>query len=509
MGKESPLEEDAAVGQPRAWKEDLSPASRAVRGGLWVVASAYWQIGCGFIANIFLTRLLFPEAFGTFALAMFFAQLVRLQPRLGLGRAFAQQHGLSAPLLGTYLILESLAAALSVGIGLLAVPVLLWLHYGSTVVWVSVALLGIGVLESVASAGSNVLDKDLRFAQPSFVRGLTFPLSYLPAFWLALHGGGVWSLVAQPLSFNALSAAGIWWILWSRLRRMRWGRWRFDRRIAWRLLRFGLTAGAVTSIGLLLLQLDSFYIGTAVGERELGFYNRAARLAQWPVLLLYALLTRVAFFTYARFQDQPGQLRRTTEMVLWLVVNVSFPVSLVLVLTAPDLLTFLYTARWLPSAILLRFLGLFALMRPLMMHANTFFVATGKPGLSVRYGLIQLAVLIVTGYPLTLRWGAPGTCLAVGLMLAVGVALSYWYMWARIGINLARFLAPATLVAALVLVGYGMLIHTTGLANLSLTLRVGAEIGYIVGAFVALTVLIAPRATKGRVAQVWRLWHQP
>jgi hypothetical protein len=50
------------------------------------------------------------DAFGGFALAMFFAQLLRLQPKLGLGFAFAQNQEMTGESLGTYFLMESLAA---------------------------------------------------------------------------------------------------------------------------------------------------------------------------------------------------------------------------------------------------------------------------------------------------------------------------------------------------------------------------------------------------------------
>ena len=58
-------------------------AFRVVRGGLFVAASSYFNILFGFLANLILTRLLAPEAFGTFALAMFFFSLINLRPGLG------------------------------------------------------------------------------------------------------------------------------------------------------------------------------------------------------------------------------------------------------------------------------------------------------------------------------------------------------------------------------------------------------------------------------------------
>ena len=492
-------------GQEPGQPQETPLAYRAVRGGLWVAMSSYWQIGVGFVANIFLTRILFPEAFGTLALAMVFAQILRLQPRLGLGRAFAQHRGTDGRSLGTYLVLEGAAAGLSLALGVLAVPVLLWLNYGEAVAWVSLALLVGGILESLAAVGSTVLDKELRFAQSSLVQGIAFPLSYVPAFWMALHDGGVWSLVAQNLVFNGLFFLGIWWVLLRQGRLPAFRTWRFDRTLAWRFLGFGITVGLVTFIGLLLTQLDNFYIGTFVDARELGFYDRAYRLAQWPVLLMNALLTRAAFFTYARLQDDPVRLRRTAEMVLWLVITVSMPVLLALIVTAPDLLTLLYTARWLPSTLFLRILVIFALVRPLMLNANTFFIAVGKPNLTVRYNLVQLAVLALAGYPLTVRWGALGTALAVGLMLSVGVALSYRRMAQEIGANLLRFLAGPALAGGILLAGYWWLNRNTGLTELPLAVRVAVKGLYAVGGFGALTFLLQPRQSRERLGYVLRL----
>jgi len=480
-------------------------AYRAVRGGLWVTLSSYWMIGFGFLANIFLTRLLFPEAFGTFSLAMFFAQLFRLQPRLGLGRAFAQYKGQSHEGIGTYVILESLAALGSVAIGLLAVPVLLRVGYGEDVTRVSIALLFAAILESFAGIGNTLLDKELHFADSSLVQSIAFPLSYAPAFWLATHDGGVWSLVAQTFTFSLFSLIGIWWMLHHRWPHFRTQRWHFDKALARRFLRFGLTVGLVTLAGMLLTQLDNFFIGTFVNATELGYYDRAYRLAQWPALLLNALLARAAFYTYARLQDDPVRLRKTVEMVLWLTITLSMPVLLILLITAPDLLTLLYTARWLPSTLFLRILVMFALVRPLLMNANQLFIAIGKPGLTMRYNVVQLAVLAVAGLPFTLMWGALGTCFAVGLTLAVGIVLNYRRVRLETGINLGRLLATPGLVALVILAGYWVLNRYTGLTELPLATRVVLKGVYAGAAFVVLSLLVQPRTTRARLDYVRHL----
>jgi len=489
-------------------RPEIPLAYRAVRGGLWVMLSSYWQIGFGFIANIFLTRILFPEAFGEFALAMFFAQLIRLQPRLGLSKAYAQYKGKANTAISTYVILEGLAALSTVLVGVLAIPILLWLRYGENVVRVSLVLLLAAILESFASVGSTLFDKELHFKYSSVVQGSAFPLSYIPAFWLALHGAGVWSLVAQTLTFSLLAAMGVWWLLGRKMPHIQIKAQNFDRALAHKFLRFGITVGLVTLLGMLLTQMDNFFIGTFVSKTELGYYDRAYRLAQWPVLLVNALLARAAFFTYAQLQDDPVRLRKTLEMVLWFTILISVPVLLTLLITAPDLLRLLYTDRWLPSTPFLRILVTFALARPLLMNATQFFTAIGKPDLTVRYNLVQLVVLAGTGLPLTLRWGAMGTATAVGTMLVVGIVLNYRRMSTEIGINLLHILAVPGLVGLLVAGGYLLLNRYTGLTTLPLAARVAIKGLYAVGAFAGGLLVLQPYTTRQRLANIWRLLRQ-
>ena len=491
---------------PRVSEATETPlAYRAVRGGVWVTVSSYWQIGFGFIANIFLTRILFPEAFGTMALAVFFAQLLRLQPRLGLSQAFAQHGETNGTNLGTYLALEGIAAFLSLALGIIAVPILIWLRYGETVAWLSVALLIGGVFESFAGVGSTILDKELRFAQTSIVQAITFPISYLPAFLLALRGAGPWSLVAQNVTFSLLSLLGTWWFVVRQPEFPDPSKWAFDRDLARRLLRFGVSVGVVTLIGMLLTQLDNFYIGTFVNTRQLGFYDRAYRLAQWPVLLVNALLTRTAFYTYARLQHEPLRLQRAVEMVVWIIIGISVPILVALIIAAPDLLTLLYTNRWLPSAKFLRILAMFALLRPLMINADTFFIAVGNPGLPVRYSFLQLIVLATLGYPLTLRWGATGAIWAVGLMLISGVVISYYRMKSQIDVHLVRLLASPGLASVLLVAGYWAAIRELELTNLSLVVRVSVKSIYAIVGYILLISIFEPHSTKERVKYIRHL----
>jgi len=480
-------------------------AYRAVRGGLWVAVSSYWTIGFGFIANIILTRLLSPEAFGTFALAMFFAQLLRLEPKMGIGQAFGQYKEASEEAVGTYFALNVPIILAGLVLTLLAAPVLRSLGYEAAMVQVAIVLAVAAVLESAGGLAGVMLDKELLFRPTSLWQSVVFPLSYIPAFWLATHNGGAWSLVAQTLTYSGLLMAGAWWIARRQLPYVFQMHWRFNQDLACHFLRFGITVGAVALAAMLASQLDNFFIGTFVGVAVLGFYDRAYRTAQWPATLLTNMVSRTAFYTYARLQDDPPRLRKTATMVLWVIVLLAWPIALVIFVTAPDLIVLLYGERWLPSVVFLRILVLVSALKPVWDNASTLFAAIGRPRLSLAFMGVQVGMLALAGLPLTLAFGALGTCAAVGLAFAVGLVGAYMTLRREIAFRPeAGFVFPV-LVSLLIVAGYMALNRLTDINVLSVPVRVGIKSLYTVGAYFGLIFLLQPRPMWERLLYVWRL----
>src|SRR5205085_5340857 len=99
-------------------------AHRVVRGGIWVAASTYFNLGFGFLVNIFLARILTPEQFGLFALAQFFYALINLRYRLPVGHALAQRKEITGELVGSHLVVDITLGLLTVIIAGAAIPLL-------------------------------------------------------------------------------------------------------------------------------------------------------------------------------------------------------------------------------------------------------------------------------------------------------------------------------------------------------------------------------------------------
>ncbi|HEY6040680.1 MAG TPA: oligosaccharide flippase family protein, partial [Anaerolineae bacterium] len=206
-------------------------AFRAVRGGLWLAVSSYFNIGFGFIATLILTRLLAPEHFGIIALASFFFWLINIQVKIGLGFAVARHREITGELVGTFLGASMLAGTANLFLATIAAPILFALNYSSDVIIATLVLASVSLIDSATGIPGILLDQHLHFKQTSLVTSIVFPISYLPAFYLALNRGGYWSLLAQNATFAILQMIGLWWMARRILPEMWQVRWRFDRQL--------------------------------------------------------------------------------------------------------------------------------------------------------------------------------------------------------------------------------------------------------------------------------------
>jgi lipopolysaccharide exporter len=502
-------EELAAAGLPTS--ETPAPdqgtplAYRVVRGGLWVAASSYFNVGFGFAAGLVLVRILTPEHFGIFALAGFFFSLINLRPKIGVGQAFAQRETITGDLVGTHLTMDVSAGLATLALAAVALPILPAIGYSLDLAWVLLALAGVGVSDSLMTTAAVLLDKELQFGRSSLVSSIVFPFSYAPAIWLALQGAGYWSLVAQSATYSACLLLAMWLVARSQLPLVFRLRWTFNFRTAKDLLRFGAVVGFAGMAALLVTQFDNFLVGTFVGVAILGFYDRAYRIAQWPSTLVSAVVSRSAFFTYVRLQNDSERLQKTVTMTLWLITMGALPLALGIFAAAPDLIRLLYGERWLSSAIFVRFLVVYSVLRPLGEDAGSLFVAVGRPRLTLFVALVQAATLVVLGTVLTLLFGAVGTCVAVGVTFVCGIVLAYVNVVKVVALRIWSSLGYPAVASLIALASYALLVRVVDMDPWVLPVQVLCKVLFTTVLYFALMLALQPRNTVERATYVWRL----
>lgn len=371
-------------------------ARRVVRSTVWVTLGTYLNQFIGFVSVLIMTRLLTPEVFGWFSLATFWSALLSVHSKLGLNYAAIRQPATDGKLLGTYTVLEAIAAVSSFVLSIVTGLILLAVGTASEVVTALIVLVTVECIGVLALPFSLALDREMEISRPTLVMAISATVAYAVAIGLALAGVELWSLLAINCITSFLSVIGIYRICRRRCPQVFQFKWRYSRPLAKRLLADGLPTGlSLAALSNIVTQFDNFLIGTLVGYTTLGYYDRAYRIAHWPNLLLTVVITRIGFLTFARVQDDAPRLAHTMRLSLWVLTTLGIPMALFLFFGAPDVVLVLYGPTWSESAYYLRFLTIYSLVSPFINTGFWLAVALGHRRIVAGFTGTQAALLIL------------------------------------------------------------------------------------------------------------------
>ena len=474
-------------------------AHRAVRGGLWVAGCSYFAIVIGFLANIYLARTIDVVSYGVYALASATAGLVTLQSYFGLRSAFVQHGDRSTSATCTFAALEMGLAISGVLVFLIASP-LIRRFYSGLVAEIGLIVIGLTVIRSISHISRTVLERDLLFRQSGIVHAVSLSLSYIPAFYLAASGYGVWALVGQSATAAILATTGILFALrWQGLGVLP-AKWEFDSALARTYLKAGGALGFNAALATLRSQLTVFIGGTILGERQLGFINRAARTSGWNDRLFRNILGSAGFYTFAALQNDRVRLERAFAQVIWFTINASVPISLLLITAAPDLLEFLYTDKWLRSAPLIRILAAFSVLSPISFAAGRLLTALGQYRVLITTSGLSLISFLLYVVPFVLLFEMEGLCVAIGLTQATVCTLMFSAIHKKIGFTWRIIPLRPFFVGVVCLTAYYLLNRIYPVATLTIFIRLLLKCGYV-----ALTYSLLIYAFHGnRIAEQFR-----
>jgi PST family polysaccharide transporter/lipopolysaccharide exporter len=280
------------------------------------------------------------------------------------------------------------------------------------------------------------LQKELDFKRVTYLEQagavLGFAVSVGLAYWLR----SVWALVYAQLAGAAINSALSFIIIPARVRL------RFDKAVARELIRYGRFITGLAIVVFLSRELDGAVIGKIVGMEALGFYVAAYSLANIPTTYLSKLVAKVLFPLFSKLQADPEGLRREYQRGIGVVTAVVVPLSVAIVVLAPEIVTTLYTGRWSAAVVPLQVLSVFGCFRALWMLNGYLYNAIGKPHIDFLTNLVRLVVMTMLLVPLTASYGIVGASVAVTIPM-VGQFCGGIYLSGRfIGAPVAMALRP-------------------------------------------------------------------
>ncbi len=373
--------------------------------------------------NLVLTRLLFPEAFGTLALVMVFLVGFQMFSDLGLSPAISRSaRGDDPRFLNTAwtinvargVILWGMSAALSVPAArFYGVPELAWL--------LPVAGLSL-MVAGFSPTRVDTANRHLLLGRLTVLDLVAQGAGMVATIALAWAMQSVWALVVGVVLGALIRLALMWTLLPGPPNRLHW-----EPAAARELIHFGKWIFLSTACGFLLSQGDKAILGAWLSLGEMGIYNIAFFLASFPVLLGGAVTARILIPLYRDHPPARSDADRRRHRRLRAGLSAGLLAMLAgLAVTGPAIVELLYDPRYSAAGAIVVAL---ACTQGVAVVGMTYDQSALAANDSRSYFLVMAvrAGLQTAGFLAGVWWGGlGGALLGLGLALAVAHGAIVW-----------------------------------------------------------------------------------
>jgi len=367
----------------------------------------------GLLRLVVLAKLLGPDDFGLFGIALVILSSLDNLSRVGLDVALLQREGDPRGFLDTVFVALAARGLLLGGMLIaLAGPAAAW--WGEPeVVALLVTIGGATMISGLGNPGMLLVTREFDFRtrfRNEFPAGVADAVVAVAAAWVTRDPMALaYGLFARNAVMVATSYA---------LHPYR-PRLRFERARAAELFGFGRHVLVQRFTGFLLLEGDDLLVSKLVGSTALGLYRMAYRLANLVATEVANVAAQITFLAFARLQTDRERVGRGTVATLRITTLVNAIVSATLFVYAEPLTYWALSAEWLPLVPALRILCVFGFVRAAGIPFEAVFMGLGRAGVQSRILAAQLVLAFAMAVPATLRFGIEGTAAAMTLAMVI------------------------------------------------------------------------------------------
>lgn len=386
-------------------QESLS--RRVVRSGFWVFALRITDRVFYLTRLIILARILSPHDFGLLGIAMLAMLTLENFSQTGFQAALIQKKENIENYLNSAWTIGILRGVVLFSILYFIAPyVAAFFNVPPAKSIIQVISLSI-LLQAFTNIGVVYFQKELEFNK-QFIYQLSGTLvDFIVAVSAAFILRSVWALVFGLLAGNAARFIASYLIHPYRPHLS------FNLGKAKELFGFGKWVLGSSILIFLITQGDDAFVGKLLGATMLGFYQMAYRISSMPATEITHVISQVTFPAYSKLQDNIPKLREAYLKVLQLTAFLSFPIAGLIFIFAPDFTTIFLGEKWMPMVPAMQVLCFFGVTRSISATMGPILYSMDRPKILTKFACIQLIMIAIIIYPLTIRWDIMGASLAI------------------------------------------------------------------------------------------------
>lgn len=311
-----------------------------IKGVLWSSVERFSVQGIQFILSLLIARQLMPSDYGLIAMLGIFMALAQSFVDSGFSSALIQKQDRTDVDYSTVFYFNIVIGIAIYGIFWLISPWMASFYKQETLKDISVWVALNFVISAFATVQRAKLTIELDFRKQAVISLIAVIISGGVAVWMAYNGYGVWTLVVQGLLNNGINTILLWvstkWL----------PKAVFSTKSFKELFGFGSKLLAGGLLNTLYTNMYSLVIGKAYSSAELGYFNRAFTIAQYPSSNITNILTRVTYPVECKMQDDNEKLQDKFFMFIRLTSFVVFPMMVGVASIADPLVRLILTDKW-------------------------------------------------------------------------------------------------------------------------------------------------------------------
>ncbi|MEV8182576.1 oligosaccharide flippase family protein [Specibacter sp. NPDC078692] len=372
--------------------------------------------------GIVLARILSPEDFGVYAVALTVQTILMTMADFGLSADLirSKDHERRAPTVATLGVLTGLIFATSMAFSSTFVANSMGSPEASDVIFIlsfTLVLSGVGIVPYAKLQRNFEQKKIFSISMVDFIVSTTVTILLL------VLGLGVISLAYARIAAQACAV-----VLQFILARqgLKFG---YNRSLVMSVLKFGGPIAAANLLSWSLLSVDNVVIARLAGPVSLGFYVLAFNISNWPMSALGQVIRSVSLPAFSRAAGEGNGQNLTTAVALtW---GIGLPAGLFLAVLSEPLISLIYGEKWSLAAPVLAALGIFGAFRLVFDVWVAYLLACGKSLAVLLVQIVWFCSLIPAMIAATHLFGIVGggwAHVVVGVMVVLPA-----YIWALRG----------------------------------------------------------------------------
>ncbi len=347
-----------------------------------------------FIVSIVLARILSPSDYGTIALVTVFTTILQVFIDSGLSTALIQKKDADDLDFSSVFYFNFVICIILYLIMFVSAPCIADFYKDSSLVSIVRVISLTLIISGVKGVQQSYVSRHMLFKRFFFstLGGTIF--SALLGIIMAYAGFGVWAIVFQQLSNNAIDTLILWiTVKWRPIKKFSWTRLKH-------LLSFGWKMLASSLLDTVYNNLRNMIIGKLYTSADLAFYNQGDKFPKLIVTNINTSIDSVLLPTMSNEQDNHVRVKDMTRRAIKISTYIMAPLMIGLAFCAKPIVQIVLTAKWLPCVPYLQIFCISYLFWPIHTANLNAIKAMGRSDLFLKLEVIKkfigMILLLIT-----------------------------------------------------------------------------------------------------------------